>query len=69
MFVLFCFCFLFVFMYLFVYFFNSDVIGDTSGDYKTLLLAILACKRTAPEVPTDPVRAAEDAKTLYRAGV
>ncbi|XP_077999608.1 annexin A13-like [Glandiceps talaboti] len=45
---------------------ENDVIGDTSGDFQTLLVALLQGDRSMEE--PDPVQAVIDAKRLYDAG-
>jgi hypothetical protein len=45
---------------------EKDVVGDTSGDYKALLVAILKADR--PETPVNVEQAKADAKALYDAG-
>jgi len=45
---------------------EKDVVGDTSGDYKAVLVAILKADR--PETPVNVEQAKADAKALYDAG-
>lgn len=47
---------------------EKDVSGDTSGDFKALLLAVLECKRQDPTTHVNPLLAEADAKALYKAG-
>jgi len=46
---------------------ESDIKGDTSGDYENALVALLNTPRPAPGI-VDPVRATTDADAFYRAG-
>ncbi|XP_023245595.1 annexin B9-like [Copidosoma floridanum] len=46
---------------------EDDLIGDTSGNFKRLMVS-LCCGRRDESFSVDPIRAAEDAKQLLRAG-
>ena len=46
---------------------EDDVIGDTSGNYKKLLVALINAKRDTTQT-VDVTKAKEDAKVLYDAG-
>ena len=46
---------------------ENAVIGDTSGDYKNLLLALLQCNRSYTTTP-DMAGCQQDAAALYQAG-
>ena len=47
---------------------EKDIIGDTSGDFKNLLLGLLRCERPALSTPVDQQQAAADAEALHKAG-
>lgn len=47
---------------------ETDVIGDTSGDFRRLLVSMCNAQREE-DTPLDHVRARNDATLLYRAGV
>jgi len=47
---------------------EKDIAGDTSGDYKKLLLGLLSCKRPDNSVPVNIPHAEADAKALFKAG-
>ena len=46
---------------------DNAVAGDTSGDYKNLLLALLQCQRSQ-SIQGNPTLCAQDAAALYQAG-
>lgn len=46
----------------------ADIISDTSGDFRRLLLAILKCDRTPVHEEVDMDQANADAEILYKAG-
>ncbi|XP_035251081.1 annexin A2-like [Anguilla rostrata] len=48
---------------------EKDVAGDTSGDFRKLLLALVQTKREEPSSVVDQDRIDQDARALYEAGV
>ncbi|PWS22602.1 hypothetical protein DKP78_17530, partial [Enterococcus faecium] len=48
---------------------EKDVAGDTSGEFRALLLALVETRRDEPSNVVDYEKIDEDARALYEAGV